>query len=525
MEFLHTNNGVLYCGKNPIILRGMGLGGWLLPEGYMWKFYTKCDRPRRMEKLLRELCGERYAEAFWERYYDRYITERDIAWIAGQGLNSVRLAMNARHLFDIGEQDTVRFHTAYLRHVDDCLAWCKKYGIYLFLDMHGAPGGQTGQNIDDSESDIPELFTDRRNQDILVEMWRLLAIRYGNEPAIGGYDLLNEPIPNWNRRYNPQLLPLYRRLTRAIRDVDARHMIILEGAHWATDFSVFDDYTPEEAADNIVLEFHKYWSDPDEESLAPFVETAKRLNVPLWMGEGGENNLQWYTYAFPMYERLGIGWCFWAYKKMEVPNSPATFEKPEGWDQITAYLDGGERPAPEAAQAIFDRFLNYDRFFMDFAAMAIPFLPPETYGRSTLENSSFLVSSVNSDSASHGRGFVSRLSGSTAEFISIWNWMLFGKAPFGLDDDGLYLSLCPAIPARLLPEDGKLMGTFLGKVPVVYHAANLEELRPGAYRITGYQICDGTGTAFIAGSKVPAEWAKQIRNGGVLRLDVSVEPI
>lgn len=210
--------------------------------------------------------------------------------------------------------------------------------------MHGAPGGQTGQNIDDSESDIPELFTDRRNQDILVEMWHLLAIRYGNEPAIGGYDLLNEPIPNWNRRYNPQLLPLYRRLTRAIRDVDARHMIILEGAHWATDFSVFDDYTPEEAADNIVLEFHKYWSDPDEESLAPFVETAKRLNVPLWMGEGGENNLQWYTYAFPMYERLGIGWCFWAYKKMEVPNSPVTFEKPEGWDQITAYLDGRGTP-------------------------------------------------------------------------------------------------------------------------------------------------------------------------------------
>ena len=88
------------------------------------------------------------------------------------------------------------------------------------------------------------------------------------------------------------------------------------------------------------------------------METAKRLNVPLWMGEGGENNLQWYTYAFPMYERLGIGWCFWAYKKMEVPNSPVTFEKPEGWDQITAYLDGRERPAPEAAQAIFDRFLN-----------------------------------------------------------------------------------------------------------------------------------------------------------------------
>lgn len=358
MEFLYANNGVLYCGKNPIIPRGMGLGGWLLPEGYMWKFYTKCDRPRHMETLINELCGENYADSFWKRYFDSYITEQDIAWIAGQGLNSVRLAINSRHLFDVDETEAVHFNEATLRHVDDCLLWCKKHGIYLFLDMHGAPGGQTGQNIDDSEADIPDLFTDERNQDILVKMWRLLAVRYTNEPAIGGYDLLNEPIPNWNCQYNSQLLPLYRRLIRAIREVDPNHVIILEGVHWATDFSVFEDFTPKEAADNIVLEFHKYWSDPDEESLAPFVETAKRLNVPLWMGEGGENNLQWYTYAFPMYERLGIGWCFWAYKKMEVPNSPVTFEKPEGWDQITAYLDGRERPAPEAAQAIFDRFLN-----------------------------------------------------------------------------------------------------------------------------------------------------------------------
>ena len=91
------------------------------------------------------------------------------------------------------------------------------------------------------------------------------------------------------------------------------------------------------------------------------------------MGEGGENNLQWYTYAFPMYERLGIGWCFWAYKKMEVPNSPATFEKPEGWDQITAYLDGGEQltmiPRTSDGQLLFlfgqflPGFVNPFQFF------------------------------------------------------------------------------------------------------------------------------------------------------------------
>ena len=357
MEFLHTENGVLYQGTQPIILRGMGLGGWLLPEGYMWKFYTKCDRPRRMEALIEKLCGAEYAESFWERYYSTYITEADIAWIAEQGMNSVRLAMNSRHLFDILPDGTVSFNEMTLRHVDNCVTWCRRYGLYAFLDMHGAPGGQTGQNIDDSENDIPELFTDERNQDILVEMWQLLALRYRDEPAVGGFDLINEPLPKWNSQYNHLLLPLYRRLIDTVREIDKNHVIILEGAHWATDFSIFDDFTVEEAADNIVLQFHKYWSDPDEESIAQFVEVGKRLNAPLWMGEGGENNLQWYTHVFPMYERLGIGWCFWSYKKMETLNSPVTFAQPKNWEEILLHLNGGAQPTTKRAQVIFDEFL------------------------------------------------------------------------------------------------------------------------------------------------------------------------
>lgn len=358
MEYLHTEKGVLCKGNRPFLLRGMGLSGWLLPEGYMWKFYTKCDRPRRMEALIEELCGPAYASSFWERFNRTFITEKDIRWIAEQGLNSVRLALNARHLFETDAGGSVRFCQETLSHVDDALAWCKKYGLYLFLDMHGAPGGQTGQNIDDSERDIPELFTNPENQDILVKMWQLLALHYAGEPAVGGYDLLNEPLPKWNKQYNSQLLPLYRRLIAAIRSIDKKHVIVLEGCHWATDFSVFDEFTPEEGADNILLQFHKYWNDPDEESLAEFVKAAKRLQAPLWMGEGGENNLSWYTYAFPMYERLGIGWCFWSYKKMEVPNSPVTFPQPAGWGRILAYLDGGERPDSVSSQEIFDDFLK-----------------------------------------------------------------------------------------------------------------------------------------------------------------------
>lgn len=357
MEFLRANGRKICAGEREILLRGVGLGGWLLPEGYMWKFYTKCDRPRHMEALIEALCGEAYTQTFWERYYDSYITERDIAWIAAQGLNSVRLAINSRTLFQIGGERQVAFRRDIISRIDRCIEWCRKYGIYLFLDMHGAPGGQTGTNIDDSENDTPELFTKAENQAFLLQMWRLLAERYRNEPIVGGYDLLNEPITKHNAHLYSQLVPLYRRLIAVIRAVDKEHMIVLEGVHWATDFSVFEALSADEA-DNIVLEFHKYWSDPDEESLSSYLAMAERLNVPLWMGEGGENNLGWYTYAFPMYERLGIGWCFWTYKKMETPNSPATFAQPTHWNAILSYLDGGGRPSREIACAAFDGLLS-----------------------------------------------------------------------------------------------------------------------------------------------------------------------
>lgn len=165
----------------------------------------------------------------------------------------------------------------------------------------------------------------------------------------------------------------------------------------------------------------------------------------------------------------------------------------------------------------------YEQFFDDFTATAIPFLAPEVYKRSTLENSSFLLSSVNNDEESHGRGYVSRLSGSTAEFVSIWNQMLFGKAPFGCDDSGLYLQFCPAIPRDLLCCGRSLKGTFLGRIEVEYHTGDLAELKPGEYRIIGYRLCDGSDSVRISGEIIPQGWALRIRSGTVSHMDVYIE--
>lgn len=356
MDYIKSTKNGLMCGNEAILLRGFGLGGWLLPEGYMWKLFSKCDRPRKMEALISNLCGKEYANNFWKKYYDTYIREKDIAFIAKEGFNSVRLPLNARHLCEtVNGQTTFIEDTIHL--VDELISWCRKYEIYVILDMHGAPGGQTGQNIDDSENDEPELFMNKDYSNQLIEIWKLLAKRYKDEVVVAGYDLLNEPLPNWSNKYNSKVLPLYRDLISEIRKIDREHMIILEGVHWATDFTVLDDFTKQEAKDNILLQFHKYWNNPDKETLKEFIKVSERLEIPLFMGEGGENNCDWYTTAFPMYEKLNISWNFWSYKKMSCTNSPITFDIPNGYEELTDYLNGDKELKADRAKEIFDDFL------------------------------------------------------------------------------------------------------------------------------------------------------------------------
>lgn len=328
------------CGKkivddtgSPLLLRGFGLGGWLLPEGYMWGMGPDCDRPRRMEELIRSSCGEAFAESFWRQYRNTFISEGDIQLIAEKGFNSLRLPFNSRTLFDVSSGPPV-FREQEIARVDACVGWCRRAGIYVILDMHGAPGGQTGTNIDDSERDLPELFTEEGYREQCVAMWLLLARRYAEEPTVAAYDLLNEPLAPQFCHLAPQVMPLYRRIRDAIRSVDPRHMIMLEGIRWASDVSIFSDLVPGDFDSNWMLQFHKYWNRPDEESMQSFLDAREQLEVPLIMGEGGENNLPWYTSAFPLLESLDISWNFWTWKKIACHNSPVTFPQPMGWPPL-----------------------------------------------------------------------------------------------------------------------------------------------------------------------------------------------
>ncbi|ARI78777.1 cellobiose phosphorylase [Halobacillus mangrovi] len=162
----------------------------------------------------------------------------------------------------------------------------------------------------------------------------------------------------------------------------------------------------------------------------------------------------------------------------------------------------------------------YEDFFKDLKTILPPFMDPSVYGRSTLENSSFIASSVNPDESMHGRGFVARLSGTTAEFLSMWQMMMTGKEMFVVEDNELTLKLQPLLPEWLFDEQNQLTFTFLGEIEVTYYNQNRKPTfgHKGA-SIVRYILHDEEGSIVIDGQKIQGEWAGKVRDRAFKRIE------
>ncbi len=164
----------------------------------------------------------------------------------------------------------------------------------------------------------------------------------------------------------------------------------------------------------------------------------------------------------------------------------------------------------------------YDEFYEAAETGFVPFMDPEVYGRSTLENSSFIASSSNPDPTVHGRGYVSRLSGSTSEVLSMWIEMFIGKKCFWMDAETLCLTFEPKLKGELFKQDGTISFMFLGKIPVVY----LNPERKNTYGENGLKphtiiIKDENGAHTIQGDTIRGEFAHKIRNcEGIIGIEI-----
>lgn len=349
----------------PLLLKGINLGNWLLPEGYMFKFKT-ANSPRRIQTVINELVGEDEARRFWKTYHQNYITQEDIRFIKQSGFNSVRVPFSYR-LFASEEVPTKLEGEGY-RLLDDVVAWCKQEKLYVILDMHAAPGGQTGDNIDDSWG-YPFLFESTESQDLTVNIWRKIAARYRDEPTVIGFDLLNEPIAHYfdAANLNPKLEPLYRKIVIGIRKVDRNHLIFLGGAQWDTNFKVFGPPFDQK----LVYTFHKYWMEVNKGAIQEYLDFRDKYNVPVWMGESGENTDEWITSFRSLLDANNIGWCFWPYKRMEAASCVVSINSPTEWAKIVSFAEGPRitfedvrknRPAKDKVQKALSDYLERIKF-------------------------------------------------------------------------------------------------------------------------------------------------------------------
>ena len=321
--------------SKPFLIRGTNLGNWLVPEGYMFKFKS-VNSPRLINQALIELLGPEETAIFWKKYQDSYITAPDIHFLKASGMNSIRIPFNYRLFTNEGYLGQSNANRGF-ELLDRVISWCRQEGLYVLLDMHCAPGGQTGDNIDDGYG-YPFLFKSKAMRQQTINIWKKIAAHYANETIIMGYDLLNEPIATYFNKdeFNPSLEPLFKEITKAIRLVDKNHIMFLGGAQWDSNFSVFGK--PFDT--KLVYTFHKYWTKTTtKEVIQDYIDFRDKYNVPIYCGETGENNDGWVAGFKKTLEENNIGWHYWPYKKMDNTAGIITFNTPDGFDKIIEYTE------------------------------------------------------------------------------------------------------------------------------------------------------------------------------------------
>lgn len=357
-QFLHADGTrIVDESGQEVIWRGIGLGGWMLQEGYM----LRTSGPQHeIEEKIEALIGEERTQEFYQAWWANHMRKIDVDSMASWGYNMIRLPMHYKLFTPPIEEEPVAGEITWLDRgfemTDALLEWCKANNMYLILDLHAAPGGQ-GENADisDYDSSKPSLWESEANQEKMIALWRKLAERYADEPMLGAYDLINEP--NWgfqdhendpngcSESQNTLLWDLQKRVTEAIREVDQQHIIVIEGNCWGNNYNGL----PTLWDDNLVISYHKYWNPNTQSAIQGMLNMRNDRNVPIWLGETGENSNTWFTNCIDLLESNGIGWSWWPLKKLG-GNNPLQIKMNPGYQKVLDYWGGsGAKPSAEEA--------------------------------------------------------------------------------------------------------------------------------------------------------------------------------
>ncbi|HUI91539.1 MAG TPA: cellulase family glycosylhydrolase [Chitinivibrionales bacterium] len=360
---LGTGGRMLDENGNTVTLMGFGLGGWLMFEGYMWKISggstsTNFDCPHKMEPSIIDLMGGDTASAnqFWNLYRANYVSEKDFCSMKAWGCNSVRVSFNSTNVMPLDGQPASPpyvYNDSGWQLFDNIVNWCTKYQLWLIWDMHGAPGGQSGDNIADADGTARLWTQPTIYQPRAIDLWMKIVQRYANNDWVVGYNLLNEPLLNKYGIDRMNLRNFYIQVTDSIRKIDTKGLLFIDGDNYAQNFT---DLTPPWDP-LIVYSFHCY---PPCCSYFGIDGFATQYNTGMWHGETGENGQNGATAAYNSYDSCvthlenhnpPVGWAWWTIKKFSNFTEPYSIVPTAGFQACITYWNGGAKPTVAVAKA------------------------------------------------------------------------------------------------------------------------------------------------------------------------------
>jgi endoglucanase len=352
-----TTGAKILKDGNPITLRGVNFGNWLVWEGYMMNIEPggniREKSPTQIRGLFKDLFGNDEAKtvSFENNWRNSYITNSDFAQAKALGYNVVRIPF-AYNMF--WNQNTGTLTNDGFIWLDKAVTWAKNNNIHVILCLHTAPGYQsTSYTCDNPNGGTPNFWNNWNNVNIAATIWNHIANHYknfvGNE-WIAGYDLLNEPLLDNGNGQKSSLMTSYKVMTARIREVDSNHLIFAQGNYYGSDF--YDMLQRWDS--NLVFENHYYGpqgqSDPNPD-LNLIKGQGAALNIPVWTGEFGENTLDWIRDARIDYDAANVGWAFWAWKRQYTDRSIYSFPGTPKWDALCNYVKFGSAK-PSIADAV-----------------------------------------------------------------------------------------------------------------------------------------------------------------------------
>jgi aryl-phospho-beta-D-glucosidase BglC (GH1 family) len=329
-DILRVDGTRLVAGRDPIRLRGFGLGGWMNMENFITGYPATESQQRR---ALQRVLGEEGYTRFFDRFLSVFFTDEDAAYLSGLGLNSLRIPFNYRHFEDDAEPFVIKEEGFAL--LDQVVDACARHGIYTILDLHALPGAQNQHWHSDNPTQWASFWSQRQYQDRVVALWERIAEHYRGNPWVAGYNPINEPAD----AHGDTLGPFYRRLEAAIRAVDPDHILFLDGNRYSTQFDQLGDPLP-----NSVYTAHDYalpgfvdggpypgisrgeYVDRDRVEQTFLSRTAymRETGTPIWVGEFGpvytgdpERDAQRYELLrdqLEIFDAHDASWALWTYK-------------------------------------------------------------------------------------------------------------------------------------------------------------------------------------------------------------------